>query len=369
MKNKIISIPLILLFWSCNDTKEKVDIAKFDRKAMLQNYATNLIKPAFQDLKSQTDQLEIVAKKFVSNPNLTDLVALQTAWMNAYIAFQYTNSYNFGLAGEQGLSKTLSQEIATFPVTVSKIDNIIALGNANFNDFNRDARGFLAIEYLIFNIANNNNTIIDNFTINTNFSNRKSYLSNVIANIKTRIDAVHLAWNGSYSSEFVSNDGSQAGSSASLLYNDFVISFEALKNYKLGIPLGKRAGQTQTEAKNVEAYYSSNSLLMLKTNLKSMENIWYGKSKSDMDGIGFKEYLESVEGGKELIKSTETQLQVINSALAAIPTDISMVNQIQNSPALLEKLHVEIQKNTRFFKSDMSSKLGIAITFTSGDGD
>jgi uncharacterized protein len=40
----------------------------------------------------------------------------------------------------------------------------------------------------------------------------------------------------------------------------------------------------------------------------------------------------------------------------------------QNHPTV-DALHTELQKHTRFFKSDMSSLLGIAITFSSGDGD
>ncbi len=367
----VVNFLFLQLFSSCKD-KTDVTANNFDRKLMLQNYAQKLIKPAFLDLKMQTDILQTATQSFTNAPNTANLNILQTAWTNTYSAFQYANSYNFGVAGEQGLRKSLTEEIATFPVSSTKIDNAITLGNANFSDFNRDARGFLAVEYLIFNLNNDNILIISNFTTQTNFQNRKTFLINAVSNLKTRIDEVNTAWNGAngtFANEFIANDATDVGSSTSQLYNEFLRSFEALKNFKLGVPLGKRAGQTQAESQRVEAYYSAKTLIMMQLHFKAIENIWYGKSKIEEDGIGFKEYLQSVEGGNALITSTETQLLAIKTALNAIPTSNSVAFQITNSPLLLENLHTEIQKNTRFFKSDMSSLLGIAITFSSGDGD
>jgi hypothetical protein len=42
---------------------------------------------------------------------------------------------------------------------------------------------------------------------------------------------------------------------------------------------------------------------------------------------------------------------------------------VQSAPTAATNFHTELQKHTRFFKSDMSSLLGLAITFSSGDGD
>ena len=163
----VISVIFILSLQVFPSCKDKTDITanNFDRKLMLQNYADKLIKPAFLDLKTQVAILQTATQSFTTAPNTANLTALQTAWTDAYSAFQYTNSYNFGVAGEQGLRKNLIEEIATFPVSVTKIDNAITQGNANFSDFNRDARGFLAVEYLIFNLNNDNGLIINKFSI------------------------------------------------------------------------------------------------------------------------------------------------------------------------------------------------------------
>jgi hypothetical protein len=46
-----------------------------------------------------------------------------------------------------------------------------------------------------------------------------------------------------------------------------------------------------------------------------------------------------------------------------------MSELIRSNPQALVALHTEMQKLTRFIKSEMSSLLGISITYSSGDGD
>ena len=62
-------------------------------------------------------------------------------------------------------------------------------------------------------------------------------------------------------------------------------------------------------------------------------------------------------------------LSVIKEKFNAIPRTNSLAYLMDNEPETVEEFRLELQKHTRFFKSDMSSVLGIAITFSSGDGD
>ncbi len=364
MRKVLLIAVCSLLFSACKKNNSEPS-ERFDRAKMLENYAQNLIKPAYQDLQNQVNTLKTASDAFIANTNLQNLQTLQSAWENAYISWQYANAYNFGPAGEQGIRKGLIEEIGTFPVSESKIENAITNNNANFNDFNRDARGFLALEYLIFHLSNDNNAILANFSS----ANRKNFLSGVVNHIKTRVDEVVAAWNGSYFNEFISNVGTDVGSSTSQLYNEFVKSFESIKNFKAGLPLGRRPGQTQAEPTRVEAYYSGKTRQMIGEHLKAIENIYYGKAKDGSDGIGLKEYLENVEGGGNLIASTENQWVVVKNTFNAVPQTPRISEQILSSPTAFDNLHTELQRHTRFFKSDMSSLLGIAITFSSGDGD
>lgn len=337
----------------------------FDRKAMLQNYADNLIKPAFSDLQLKVNTLKTATDAFTFAPNVAKLTTMQTAWDEAYSSWMYANSFNFGPAGDEGIRKGLVEEIGTWPVNTTTVESNIVTNNTAFSEFNRDNRGLNAIEYLIYSDGNNSNTVI----AFNNSANKKNYLSALVSKLKLQVDGVATEWNTTYAATFVSRNGTDVGSSTSQMYNEFVRSFESIKNFKVGLPLGKRIGQTATEPGKVEARYSKQSLKYIRLHLKSLEDCWYGRSKTGTDGIGWREYLDFVTGGKDLIIKTETQMAAYNAALNAISLSASLEQEVSSNNAVLTLLHTELQKQIRFYKSDMSSLLGIAITFSSGDGD
>ncbi len=344
--------------------KEEDETASYNRTPLLEHYAKDIIRPAYADLQTSTDALKTAIDALVANVDNTNLVAAQNAWVEAYSDFQYINAYNFGPAGEEGVNKTLTDEIGVFPTSTSKIENFITLNDNTNNNFDRDSRGFLAIEYLLFNLAGDNNIILAALAD----ANRKNYLVSITNHSKTKIDAVVTAWE-SYEQEFISNSGSDAGSSISYLFNSYLQGFELLKNYKVGLPAGLRAGQIVTEETKVAGYYSGKSLDFIKAHYNAVEQAWYGKDKAGVDGIGFEDYLKNVEGGQALVNQTIAQFASIQTAMNAVPTNVTLPSTIQTDKTTVDELYLQLSALTRFIKSDISSLLGIYITYTSGDGD
>ena len=238
---------------------------------------------------------------------------------------------------------------------MNKVEAAIAAADYSMTGFDRDARGLFAIEYLLF--GQSATETVATFESN---SNRGSYLTAAAQNVRERIATAAEAF-GSQRESFISNDGSSAGSSISELYNSFVKSFEALKNFKVALPMGKRPGQTDIEPQLVQAYYSGYSLPLIKEHYEAVKSTWRGAE------TGFDEYLQTVPGGPELVTATEVQFAEVDAALAALDASQSFSQQLQTPEA--EQLQVALQQLTRFLKSDMSSVLGISITYASGDGD
>lgn len=325
---------------------------------MLRFYADNLIRPAYAALLTETDKLKNASADFNAQPDANGLENLRLLWIEAYTAWQSANAYNFGPAGEEGLRKSLVEEIGTFPANTAKIEAFIAANDVSLNNFNRDTRGFLAIEYLLFN---NSDLLLTD-------ANRRNYLGAITGHLHDRVAEVKNAWS-TYANGFVAADGTDVGSSTSLLYNEFVRSYEGIKNFKVGLPAGKRPGQTTAEPALAEAYYSGQSLAFLKKHLDAIEAIYYGRAATGVDSTGFREYLDFVVGGPQLIASTEAQWAKVKAAVDAVPTDKPLAQLMAEGHPSIDTLHTELQKHTRFFKSDMSSLLGIAITFSSSDGD
>lgn len=349
-------------FSSCGD-KTDTKKTEFDRKELLENIATNLIIPSYQNLENNTDLFVEATQNFTQNPSVSTLESAQIAWKSAYLSFQDANVYNFGAA--QGTLGSLLENVGTFPVSETKVENYISAGNSSLNNFDRDSRGFLGAEYLLFDKESQIN-VVGKFSD----QNRKEYLLAIVQNIQTEVKKVNDSWKNGYKETFTNNTGTDAGSGVSILFNEWNKSFESIKNFKLGLPLGRRAGQTQSDSKLVEAYYSKESILFLKAHFENIERIWYGKSLTfnGQDGIGFEEYLMSVEGGDAVVSETKLQLEEVRKVINLLPSE-DLQTQISSNPTAINNVLTEMQKLTRFFKSEMISLLGITITYDSGDGD
>ena len=195
----------------------------------------------------------------------------------------------------------------------------------------------------------------------------------VSRNILSRVETVLNQWQGVYGTAFINNDGAQAGSSISELYNAFVFHFEVMKNYNLGLPMGKRAGQVSSEPSKVEGYYSGFSTALLQAKYTALRHLWFGYARlslaTSLSANGFKEYILSVENGPRLAQDTELQWNVIGTGISTIDAQVPLHTMIIGQSSQLEQIFLEMTKHTRFIKSEMSSLLGISITYASGDGD
>lgn len=360
---KIICAGLFLLQACADKNENKNDqTTKFDRKELLINYYDNLIIPAYNDAAVAMRQLQNATSVFCNTPNEATLADARNAYKNAGLAWQYVSGYNFGPAGESGLRKTLNEEIGTFPTSTTKIENYINNNDTSFNNFDRDSRGIFAIDYLLYDNSAQN--------VLTKFEDqkRKNYLLRCINHATTQLLNVVNQW-PAYRNEFVNNTGTDIGSSTSIFYNEFLKNFEGLKNFKFGVPLGVRPGQNAPLPTNVEAYYSGLGAQFAKENWKACKQIWEGQSKNGSNGIGLRAYVASVVGGDALVTNTLAQAAAVDAAFAQLPDSPALAQLIQSQFNTVNAVHTELQKQTRFYKSDLSSLIGIAVTYSSGDGD
>ena len=371
MKIKSLLVACALLFVGACKKKEqdKVETSNFDRTSMLVNYSDNVITPSLTDFSNAANNLYNASLLFSQSPTQGKLDSLQNEMKTTFIAWQYCSAIRFGPPldqfGEGDVFPKIDY-IDIFPSNPTSIENFIKNNFQSLNDIALPSRGLNALDYLLFDLNNNDSTILNNFKSSPN---RISYLKLIAMDIKNRANSALAGWQ-SYKTDFINNNGTSATSSTALLLKQLIVDYENLKNYKVGIPSGRVVanGQPVFYSNEVEAYYSGYSFDCMKNNFYAIENLWYGKNKNGNDGLGLQEYLMAASGGPEIAVATVQQMDVIRAKLNGLPSG-RFSDLLKSNPAQAQELYLELQKFTRHLKSEMVSVLGVYITYASGDGD
>ncbi|MHA6246800.1 imelysin family protein [Pontibacter sp. CAU 1760] len=340
--------------------------SEFDRQAMLANYSTNLILPAYESLNTSTTALETAVGAFTASPSVANLTAARTAYQAAYKNWQQVSVYNFGPADEQLLRTNLN----IYPTATAEIEANINAGTYDLQTAsNLDTKGFPALDYLLYSAATAEE-VVARYTTGDKAANRKKYLEDVTSLIKQRTAAVYSGWtSGNFADTFQKSTGTAVGSAIGSLVNELNSDIDLTKRAKIGIPSGRfTAGSALPE--KVEAYFSKTSLELLKQNIRAEKAIFMGQSASGANGLGLDDYLDHVGAsynGGQLSDAVEAQFDAALAAAEAIQGPLS--EAVTTQPAAVTKAYDALQKLIVLTKTDMPAALGVTITYTDNDGD
>ena len=354
-------VALCLLLVSACSTDKTAGTPAFDRRPLLENAADNFLVPAYQNLAIAADSQQAAVARLVAAPSEATLGSARHAFRVAFMAAQRIQFSEFGPA-DLGNIGMLWANICTFPAAAASIEASIANGqDAVVNSRYKEQRGLGAIDYLLFS---------DSAQTAGRFAAQPArcrYLATVAQDIAAKSRQAADAW-PAYRAAFVSASGTETGSGTSDYYNAMVLGYEVVKNLKVGVPAGQMAGQSGPEPAKTEAHYSGLNRQAVAANLDLFNQLYTG-STGDRDGPGWDDYLATLPGGPDLVAATHAQFAAIQAAQAALQAGKTLAGLAAAQAPELTRLNAELQKFTRFVKSDMSSLLGIAITFSSGDGD
>ncbi|MBI3134392.1 MAG: imelysin family protein [Bacteroidetes bacterium] len=343
------------LIVSCKEDEKP----EFDRKAMLTNMASAVIIPAYTTLNSSLGTLYTKATDFTASPNTITLADLRAQYIQTNKNYQRCAMYNFGPAMDYGIKIAFN----TFPSDTAKIEANITAGTYTLGAVsNTTAIGFPALDYLLY--FGTDTDILTKFTTDPEAANRKTYLTDLVSKMKTEFQPVIDQWNGSYQTTFINADGNDVASSCSYLLNEFVQDIELVKNAKIGIPSGQQTGGA-TMPTYVEAYYSGLSTTFAYESLLGLETCFTGGS-----GSGFDDYIRDVESDDvttSLADNILTQFGVCKTKTDALADPLSTT--VNADFASVNDLYLELKKLLVYCKTDMTSMLGILITYQDNDGD
>jgi uncharacterized protein len=355
-------ILVLVVLVSCKPKKnEPAPEIDFRKQALLINLCDEVILPNYVNFDLAMDSLVSAYNTFKISGSQSDLTIVKQKLHSSYLKYHRISPYEFGPAE----SVIVRMNYNVFPTdTVQILVNISTGSYILTSAANADAKGFPALDYLFNSRADA--SILQLFASTSNY---KQYVADVLAEMSSKIKTIIGSWNSSYRNTFVNSLSTDIGSSIGFLVNQLNFEMDYIKNAKVGIPLGKKTLGIPCPDK-CESYYAGHSVEYALETLKTIENMYLGRSLSGNNGLGFDDYLDHLGAeynGGSLNDAIIAQFALAKSKLAAIPNPLS--TQVTANAPVVDAAYVELMKLLVLLKTDMPSSLGVIITYQDGDGD
>ena len=369
MKKIVALLGIVLAIYACSsddnasgsDTSNNV---MFDRSALLENWADNIIIPGYEDFVSQAIALRQAISTFNTTPDQNTLDALRTTWLTTYTTWQRISLFEIGPAESVGLRLNLN----IYPTNTDQIATNIASGTYDLSlPSNRTSKGFPALDYLLFG-AENDTAVIAQFATNVN---AQEYLNDIVEDIITLSTQVRDEWQNGFRDSFVANNGSSVTASVDRMVNDYIFYYERfLRAGKMGIPGGVFSGTPNPE--NIEAYHNGTvSKQLFLEGLNAVQNFFNGVAyNGGAQGESLSSYLDAlntVKDGVDLNTVINNQFDIARSSVQNLGL---FTTELESTPPIaFLSAYDQVQVIVPLVKVDMVSAMSISIDFSDADGD
>ena len=171
----------------------------------------------------------------------------------------------------------------------------------------------------------------------------------------------------SYSTMYIQQDGTDVGSSLGMVVNSLNLDFEKfIRDGKVGIPLGIRSLGNPLPG-HVEAPYSGNSKALLTASLEGLLLLIEGSAGSSYSLSTYMNHVGAQHSGTELSGIIRNHINDLMNQVNAIdrPLEVWLVEEA----GAADQLYTDLQQLVVYLKVDMTSSLGILISYQDTDGD
>jgi len=336
----------------------------FDRRAMLDNIATNIIEPQHEAFFAEALALQSAIHTLQADLNLQNLTTAQAAWKRA--AYEWAKCELFS---SQRIM-LLHNQINKWETNTHFIENFIAgdeeLDSAFIETIGSTAKGLPAIEYLIFEPAQDNAAVLDQLASNTR---RLDYLVALADNLIFKTEELLNVWSRAgvkYLETFITADGegNNSQSTISRLTNEMVVYLDDILNRRLEIPLGRNTGGT-IQPESLQAWRSGYSAALIQSRLEGFQWAFNGG-----EGIGFDDYLDFLGAtyeGEPLSAVINQRVERVLGTLERLEAPLYQL--LAQDPEQVRTLTAQVRNLFILVRVDMVSWLGVTLTFTDRDGD
>lgn len=338
------------------------------RREMLRQVAMVVIVPAYANLVTRADALTAAAAALDATPTTATLTAAQNAWRQARAAWKQTEAFEFGPA------KTMrtAGKVDWAPINTGHLEAAVAgtdeLTSAYVSGLGASSKGFLAIEYFIFDPVGGDEAAL---TALQDDPRRRRFVAALAQNLRDEAATLRDAWApeaGNFAGQ-LSNAGvgstvyPTVKSAVDEMVNQVIFLSEDIADTQLLAVLGTRTGGTpRPEA--LDAHRSENGLADLLDNLAGVQAIYFN-AYDGAQGESLSSIVEAVNPDTSGVlavsirRALETATRIPQPLERSVSTDRDLVETAQNRAKELMAR----------FEIDLISALGATLRFNPSDGD
>ena len=187
---------------SCGSGSGGSSLQPGPRRQMLRSLTSTVIVPTYQQLVTAAGALLHAAEQLDASPDAPALAATQQAWRDARAVWKQSEAFTIGPA------KTLSiaAKIDFAPAKPERIETEIrgstALSSAYVEELGANVKGFLALEYLLFDPDRGDAAVVDRLAASPR---RRGFVRVLAENLRDQAILVRDAWDpaaGNFSAQF-----------------------------------------------------------------------------------------------------------------------------------------------------------------------
>ena len=361
----VSSLLLALLGAGCSTSSKDTSA---DAKPVLVDIANDVILPTYRAADASADALRVAVKALDAAPSATTLTAAQSAWRAARKDWHQGEAFRFGPVK----TKDISGAIDYWPARGEAIDAFITgpseVNAASLAALGANARGFQAIEYVLFDSAAGDAAVLTRLTTDPAAKRRMLYLVTAAEHLEGKTSELYAAWDpaaGNFARELT-----EAGSGAALfpsaksavdqLVNSTVFAVDLVTGTKIGKPYGTKSGGNPV-ADQEESPRSDNSIADMLDTLEGAKNVYVGaKSRK---GLGDLVRAKSPALDTRVLALIEDA----KAKIAAIPPPFRTAITTQR-PAV-EAAYQAMRALKNALQTEVTGALATTLQFNDNDGD
>ncbi|MBP6402206.1 MAG: hypothetical protein KA492_06700 [Bacteroidia bacterium] len=333
-----------ILIVGCKKDSEPDPVINSDlQETILSDISNHVVLATYNELRAKGVSLETMVGNFVASPTTGGLVSCRQAWKDMRQEWELSEGFLYGPVSYLDIDPSID----TWPVNFSSLDSLLAssvvIDSAGMESLEFSLKGFHPLEYMLFGLDGNKSV--------TDFTARQfEYCQALAQYLKSQSEKVYHTWNpdvtGNYLFEI--NHPGQSNS----VYSSRRAVFIEIVNALVGICDEVANGKIEEPLVNQdpsleESPYSGNSIVDFTNNLKSVENIYFGKYSGDHFGLNelVRAYNTSLDNRiQQQLTVSIVSLQAITmpfgEAIIQIPLQLQQVQA--NINALKETLEQEL---------------------------